>query len=99
MIFKSVCRIVCGADYLNARALNKVLCGIFGKSEKSVTFIPNSLTALFIQLLVDAEVGLKLKVSPVIHRVTDKKGERFCKSKELLVIGSLARYVLLVDAV
>jgi hypothetical protein len=95
VILKSVCRIVCGANYLNVGALDKLLSAEFGSSKKLVTSIPDALAGFLVKNLVDVEISLKLKVCPMIEGVADKERKSSCKLGELLIIITISCDVFL----
>ena len=90
VIFESIDGIVGGADDLNIRATDQLLCAELRLCKALVYLVPDALAGLLVKGLVNVEISLELKVCPVIKGVADKTRKCLCKHLELLVLVSAA---------
>ena len=56
-------------------------------------------SGLLVERFVNAEIALKLKVRPVIYRVSDSVGQTLGKGKELFIVSRIAGHAALFHAV
>ena len=99
VIFKRVNRVIGRADGVNAEFLeNSFDRKLFGL-EKRVCLFPDCGRRFYGERLVDSEISLKLKVRPVVERISDKMLDCLRPFEEFFVVRLVAGDVVLGHAV
>ena len=93
MPFQGVDRVIGGADILDVGLLDDAADGELRIVLKHIGgLVPDRLCVLHGQRLGDAEILVKLKVGPVIHRVADRHLEGFREFDKLFIRIRIAGY-------
>ena len=99
MVFKRIGGVLRRAEGIDIRALDEILRGMLAVGKDGLGLFPYFRSGLCVERLVDAEIALKLKMCPVIDRVSDSIGQALSKGKELFKVSRIAGHETLFHAV
>ena len=99
MVFKRIGGVLRRAEGIDIRALDEILRGMLAVGKDGLGLFPYLRGGLCVERLVNTEIALKLKMRPVIDRVSNSVGQAPGKGKELFIVSRIAGHETLFHAV